>query len=65
MAPAIAGWPIIGLPFGIVDGLPVGLALVGRAHSEWSMLDAARRVEELIKLPGRPARPQWTAPSRG
>jgi hypothetical protein len=29
------------------------------------MLDAARRVEELIKLPGHPARPQWTAPSRG
>ena len=65
MAPAIAGWPIIGLPFGLIDGLPVGLALVGRAHSEWSMLDAARRVEELIKLPGHPARPQWMAPSRG
>jgi amidase len=65
MAPAIAGWPIIGLPFGVVEGLPVGLAIVGRANSEWSLLRAARRVEELVPHTKHDARPQWTAPSRG
>jgi amidase len=65
MAPAIAGWPIMALPFGLVDGLPVGLALVGRAHSEWAMIDAAQRIETLIGLPAHASRPLWRAPSRG
>jgi amidase len=65
MAPAIAGWPIIGLPFGVVEGLPVGLAIVGRANSEWSLLEAARRVEELVPHTKHDARPSWTKPSRG
>ena len=65
MAPAIAGWPIIGLPFGVVDGLPVGLAIVGRANSEWSLLAASRRVEELVPHTKHDARPTWRAPSRG
>lgn len=28
-APAIVGWPILTLPIGSVDGLPVGLSVVG------------------------------------
>ena len=44
--PAIAGWPILSLPMGVVDGLPVGLGIVGRADSEWTILDAARAHRE-------------------
>jgi len=65
MAPAIAGWPILALPMGLVDGLPVGLAVVGRARSDWAMIDAARRLEALIEPTGAVARPLWQQPSRG
>jgi amidase len=57
MPSAIAGWPIMSLPIGIVQGLPVGMALVGGAHSEWLMLDAARWVERVVRH-----RVQWSAP---
>jgi amidase len=65
MAPAIAGWPILGLPIGLVDDLPVGLAIVGRANSEWAMLDAASRVEAVIGYAAHPPRPLWKPPARG
>jgi len=29
-APSMAGWPVLCLPMGFVDGLPVGLTLIGR-----------------------------------
>jgi amidase len=62
---AIAGWPILSMPMGIVDGLPVGLAIVGRAASEWSILEAARRIERIIHSASPPPRPSWSAPARG
>lgn len=62
---AIAGWPILSLPMGVIDGLPVGCAIVGRAGSEWRMLDAARRIERIILSASPLPRPHWTAPSRG
>ena len=62
MAPAIAGWPIASVPLGVVHGLPVGVAVLGRAHDEWTVLAAARALEELI---GPLARPAWRAPQRG
>lgn len=43
--PAIAGWPIMNVPVALVGGLPVGAALVGRAHEEVTLLRAARAVE--------------------
>jgi len=63
--PAIAGWPIATVPMGLVDGLPVGLALVGRPGSEATLLAAAAGVERELGLhDGRLLEPQFLAPSR-
>jgi len=64
-APAIAGWPILCLPMGLIGGLPVGLAIVGRAHSEWVILEGARRIEHLIHGRGAMPLPSWSPASRG
>ena len=64
-APAIAGWPIMSLPLAFVGDLPVGLAIIGRAQSEWLMIDAARRIERILR-DGAPWRqPTWRLPTRG
>jgi amidase len=63
--PAIAGWPILSLPMGIVDGLPVGLGIVGRADSEWTVLDAARRIEAVLRAASPWPSPLWQPPTRG
>jgi amidase len=62
---AIAGWPILSMPMGLVDRLPVGLAIVGRPGSEWMMLDAASRLEKIINAESPLPEPFWAAPSRG
>jgi amidase len=49
-APSIAGWPIATVPMGLVDGLPVGLALVGRPGSEPVLLAAAAAFESGLGL---------------
>jgi amidase len=64
-APAIAGWPILCLPIGLVGGLPVGLAVVGRAHSEWTILAGARHIEQVVAKRGALPRPSWLSASRG
>jgi amidase len=64
-APAIAGWPILSLPLGLIGGLPVGLAIVGRAHSEWTILEGARRIEGLIHHRTPMPLPSWSPASRG
>jgi amidase len=65
MAAAVAGWPIASVPMGLVEGLPVGLTLVGRAHSEWSILAAARHVEDVVRRRGVDLAPTWCGPFRG
>jgi aspartyl-tRNA(Asn)/glutamyl-tRNA(Gln) amidotransferase subunit A len=41
----IAGNPAISVPIGHVDGLPVGLQLIGRHHADALLLDLALAVE--------------------
>jgi len=49
-APSIAGWPIATVPMGLVEGLPVGLSLVGRPGTEPVLLAAAAGVERELGL---------------
>lgn len=63
-APSIAGWPVLCLPMGLVEGLPVGLVLVGRPHSEGRLLAAGHALEALLDLRGS-LHPTWLPPSRG
>jgi len=65
-APSIAGWPVLCLPMGLVAGLPVGLVLIGRPHSEARLLAAGHTIERLLGLRDRGAlTPTWTPPRRG
>jgi amidase len=65
MPAAVAGWPIASVPIGLVHGLPIGLALIARAGDEWTLLDAARRVEGVVAATGRLPAPAWSPPQRG
>jgi len=65
MAAAVAGWPIMSVPMGQVGGLPVGLTLAGRAHSEWQLLAAARQVEAVLSRHRLVSAPTWRAAARG
>ncbi len=62
---AVAGWPIMSVPIGLVGGLPVGLALIARPGAEWTLLDAARRVEVLVATTDPIPRPAWSPSQRG
>jgi amidase len=65
-APAIAGWPIATVPMGTIDGLPVGLAIVGRPGSEATMLAVAAGFESLLDLAsGDILTPTFESPQRG
>ncbi|MCB5182743.1 amidase [Streptomyces antimicrobicus] len=47
-ATSFVGVPAVAVPTGVVDGLPCGVQLVGRAFREDVCLDAARAVEERL-----------------
>lgn len=65
-APAIAGWPIATVPMGTIDGLPVGLSIVGRPGSEATMLAVAAGIESLLDLGrGETFVPKFTRPQTG
>jgi len=55
MPAAIAGWPIATVPVGLVDGLPVGVSIVGRAGREDDVLAAAALIERIVNFTARPA----------
>jgi amidase len=66
LAPAIAGWPIATVPMGVVDGLPVGLSIVGRPGSETILLAVAAGFEDFLNLQNSDAlTPTFIAPQRG
>ena len=46
---AVAGYPHITVPMGLVQGLPVGLSFVGRAWSEPTLLKLAHAYEQASK----------------
>jgi len=63
---AVAGYPMLSIPMGLVGGLPVGLAMVGRPGAESVLLVAARAVEQLLALNADGAwRPTFLPPCRG
>ena len=65
-APAIAGWPIATVPMGAIDGLPVGLSIVGRPGNEATMLAVAAGFEDLLHLDqGDVLVPQFIRSQRG
>ena len=43
----------------------MGLTLVGRPHSEWTLLEAARQVEAVLRRHGVVSTPTWRAADRG
>jgi amidase len=64
--PAILGWPILTIPMGLVDGLPVGLSIVGRAGSEPSLLAVGQALQDALGLADSGGlEPTWRPPSRG
>jgi aspartyl-tRNA(Asn)/glutamyl-tRNA(Gln) amidotransferase subunit A len=50
-----SGSPVLSLPAGLVDGLPVGVSLVGRIGGDRDLLRLAAWVEGLVPAIGRPA----------
>lgn len=63
---AIAGYPIVTIPMGKVDDLPVGLSLVGGPGSESVLIAAARVIERELGIAGDPTwAPTFRQPTRG
>ena len=63
---AIGGLPIVTVPMGLVAGLPVGLSLVGAAHTEAVLIAVAREFEKVLGLVSDAQwRPRFVIPSRG
>ena len=63
---AIAGLPIGCLPMGLVNGLPVGLALIAARDDEVSLIHAMARIEVALANAGVPQfRPRFAAARRG
>jgi Asp-tRNA(Asn)/Glu-tRNA(Gln) amidotransferase A subunit family amidase len=50
-----SGSPVVSVPAGLADGLPVGASLVGRIGGDHELLRAAAVVEGAAGFTGRPA----------
>ena len=53
-AAAVAGYPNINVPAGVISGLPVGISFFGRAWSEPTLLKIAYAFEQLTKARQKP-----------
>jgi amidase len=47
---AVAGYPLISVPAGFVNGLPVGITFMGRAYSEPTLIKLAYGFEQVSKF---------------
>jgi len=65
MAPAIAGWPILSVPNGLVHGLPIGVAMIARPNDEWTLLAGAGLIEAEISSVSPLGEPSFPAALRG
>ena len=50
-----SGSPVVSIPVGLVDGLPVGMSLVGRAGGDHELVRVAGAVQDAVRFAGRPA----------
>ena len=62
---AIAGWPIACVPMGLVEGLPVGLAIIARAGDETTLVRAAASIERRLAVADADRRPRFGSARRG
>ncbi|MBZ9647645.1 amidase [Sphingobium sp. 3R8] len=51
---AIAGYPHLTVPMGLVRGLPVGLSFIGAAYAEQGLLDAGLAYEQAAGISNKP-----------
>ena len=47
----LTGKPAVSVPFDVIDGLPVGMQIMGRAMDDKSVLQAAYALQGAAKLP--------------
>lgn len=59
----VAGTPALTLPAGLVDGLPVGVQLVGASGAEAALLDLAEELEEALDFPANALQGLWPTPA--
>lgn len=60
--PAVAGYPHLTVPAGLVRGLPLGLSFVGPAWSEWKLLSLGLHFEQVSQARQAPAFTPRTVP---
>lgn len=46
----LTGLPALSMPIGLVDGMPVGMQIIGNAFDEITIFSIARNVEKLVKF---------------
>ncbi|MHC5225360.1 amidase [Ignatzschineria sp. LJL83] len=46
----LTGLPALSMPIGLVDGLPVGLQIIGNAFDEKTIFNVAKNIEKIVKF---------------